>query len=128
MFNKLITIQEQKIDSLQSQLVLINKSIKQAIQTISDLKSATGFEYSSSLAGSFLAISIHHKHIKQNIKLQEILINQKKQESIVTKKQLEIEHIQLEKYKHIMEEEKKARQERIKYKEALELDEFLQKA
>jgi hypothetical protein len=129
MFQKLIQVQEQKINSLQTQQSNINKYIHKIRKTIHELKENTHFtQPTNTNIGSFLAISIHHQTIKASIELNEVIILEKTQELLEIKDKLSHESLELEKYKQIIEEQKQQKQLKFKRQEALELDDFLQKS
>jgi hypothetical protein len=128
MFQKLIAIQNQKITSFQKQIFKVNQNIISLQNHIISLQKQIDFSHNNPTTGSFMAISIHHKTIKDDIRLQEENIIKEKKHIILLQKELSKENIELEKYKHILNEEKKQRLIKIKDKEAKELDEFLQKS
>jgi predicted RNase H-like nuclease (RuvC/YqgF family) len=127
MFNKLTTIKNLKITSLQKNIFKCRQSISNLQANIKSLKTKIDFNHHNPSTGSFMAISIHHKTIKDEIKRCEENIQKEHKNIILIRKELEKENIELEKYKHILDEEKKQKLLKIKDIEAKELDDFLQK-
>jgi hypothetical protein len=130
MFDKLIKIKEQELQSAQTKEFKVNQYIKESKERIYQLKNNSEIpqlESSLNINGHFLASSIHYKTINQNIKKEEELIQKQKQLLVEIKSQLKVINLDLEKYKHIKKEEIKAKLEEIKYQEELELDQFLQR-
>lgn len=128
MFNKLIEIQDRKIELLQKQKAILNNQILTNNQNISILKKESIQDSTGDIKlGLLVSTSMHFKAINQEIsKLEED--NKKKYIEIVAlNKKIQKESIDLEKYKHIEEQEKLKKIKKLQDLESLEIDEFVQK-
>ncbi len=128
MFYKLLKNQEKKIELLQRQSSIINKNILITKENINSLKNNTiNGNISSNNFGFFMASSMHHKTIKENIRQETIILNNYLNQLQSLQQKIKDENITLEKYKYIIEEEKNKKIKLQLRKESLEIDDFMQR-
>lgn len=127
MFEKLIDIQNRKIEILQTQKHKLNSQISLIHKHINSLKEKSfDNEIGHVSAGSFMASSMHYKYINHKIEELEQELNAVIIESYTTTQKIKSESIDLEKYKHIEQTQKLKKMQSLKELESLEVDEFIQ--